>query len=99
MKKGAGLINYSRANLVEYTALRRKLVEGALTAILDVFDPEPLPADSPLWDTPNLIVTPHCSSDDAERYTPDTLDLVFRNMARFIAGKPLQNRVRPELGY
>jgi phosphoglycerate dehydrogenase-like enzyme len=99
MKERAGIINYSRANLVDYEALRRKLIAGRLTAVLDVFDPEPLPADSPLWNTPNLIITPHCSSDDAERYTPDTLDLVFRNMARFLAGKPLNNRVRPELGY
>jgi phosphoglycerate dehydrogenase-like enzyme len=67
--------------------------------VLDVFDPEPLPPDSPLWQMPNLLITPHCSSDDAERYTPDTLDLVFRNMARLLQGKPLLNRVRPELGY
>ena len=99
MKKGAGLVNYSRANLVDYTALRQKLIDGDMSAVLDVFDPEPLPADSPLWNTPNLIITPHSSSDDAARYTPDTLDLVFGNMARFIARKPLNNRVRPELGY
>jgi phosphoglycerate dehydrogenase-like enzyme len=99
MKRGAGIINYSRANLVDYKALRKKLIAGNLTAVLDVFDPEPLPADSPLWNTPNLIITPHCSSDDAERYTPDTLDLLMRNMATFIAGKPLNNRVDGELGY
>jgi glyoxylate/hydroxypyruvate reductase len=99
MKQGAGLVNYSRANLVDYEALRGKLERGELTAVLDVFDPEPLPADSPLWKTPNLLITPHSSSDDAARYTPNTLDLVLRNMARFIAGKPLLNRVRPELGY
>ena len=99
MKQGAGLVNYSRAHLVDYQALRRKLERGELTAVLDVFDPEPLPPDSPLWHTRNLLITPHCSSDDAKQYTPDTLDLVFRNMARLLAGKPLLNRVRPELGY
>jgi glyoxylate/hydroxypyruvate reductase A len=99
MKRGAGLVNYSRARLVDYEALRKKLQQGELTAILDVFDPEPLPSDSPLWKTPNLIITPHSSSDDAEQYTPRTLDLVFRNAARFVDGKPLLNRVRPELGY
>jgi glyoxylate/hydroxypyruvate reductase len=99
MKKGAGLINYSRANLVDYVALRNKLKRRELSAVLDVFDPEPLPSSSPLWRTPNLIITPHCCSDDAERYTPNTLDLVFRNMARFMNGRPLLNRVRPELGY
>jgi phosphoglycerate dehydrogenase-like enzyme len=99
MKPGAGLVNYSRAHLVDYQALCKKLERGELSAVLDVFDPEPLPADSPLWRVPNLLITPHCSSDDAERYTPDTLDLVFRNMARLLEGKPLFNRVRPELGY
>ena len=44
MKRGAGLINYSRAHLVDYEALCRKLERGELTAVLDVFDPEPLPA-------------------------------------------------------
>jgi glyoxylate/hydroxypyruvate reductase len=99
LKPGAGLVNYSRANLVDYEALRKKLERREINAILDVFDPEPLPSDSLLWKTPNLIITPHSSSDDAERYTPDTLDLLFRNMARLIAGKPLLNKVRPELGY
>jgi glyoxylate/hydroxypyruvate reductase A len=99
MKRGAGLINYSRAHLVDYAALRRKLERGELTAVLDVFEPEPLPPDSPLWHTPNLLITPHCSSDDADQYTPNTLDLVLRNMVRLLEGKPLLNRVRPELGY
>lgn len=51
------------------------------------------PRSSPLWHTPNLIITLHCSSDDSERYTLKTLDLVFRNASRLIAGKPLVNRV------
>ena len=56
-------------------------------------------ADSPLWQTPNLIVTPHCSSDDTELYIPRTLDLFFENMRRFLAGEPLENRVDPVLEY
>jgi phosphoglycerate dehydrogenase-like enzyme len=99
MKSGAGIVNYSRANLVDYEAMRAKLESGEMSAVLDVFDPEPLPASSPLWQTPNLIITPHCSSDDAEAYTPRTLDLVFRNMARFIEGRPLLNRVSRKLQY
>ena len=99
MKRGAGLVNYSRAHLVDYQALSRKLERGELTAVLDVFDPEPLPSDSPLWHMPNLLITPHSCSDDAGRYTPDTLDLLFRNVVRLLDGKPLLNRVRPELGY
>ena len=99
MKTGAGLVNYSRANLVDYKALATRLRAGRLSAILDVFDPEPLPSSSPLWKLPNLIITPHCSSDDREQYTPRTLDLVFQNMERFIDGKPLLNRVDPRLQY
>ena len=99
MKKGAGLLNYSRAALVDYEALRKRLEKGELSAVLDVFDPEPLPSSSPLWKTPNLIITPHCSSDDTERYTPKTLELVFRQMQRFMAGKRLTNVVDPELEY
>ena len=93
LKPGAGLVNYSRANLVDYDALRAKLEAGEMSAVLDVFDPEPLPESSPLWRTPNLIITPHCSSDDRDQYTPRTLDLVLRNMHRLIKGQPLLNRV------
>jgi phosphoglycerate dehydrogenase-like enzyme len=99
MKRGAGLINFSRANLVDYDALRVRLEANELRAILDVFDPEPLPASSPLWRTPNLIITPHASSDDKSNYTPRTLNLVFQNMERFIQGKSLRNRVSAKLQY
>lgn len=99
LKKGAGLLNYSRAALVDYEALRKRLAKGEVSAVLDVFDPEPLPASSPLWKTPNLIITPHCSSDDTERYTPKTLDLVFGQMQRFLAGKKLTNVVDRHLEY
>jgi len=99
LKRGAGLVNYSRANLVDYEALRGRLERGEVSAVLDVFSPEPLPSDSPLWQTPNLIITPHSSSDDTERYTPRTLDLVMRNIERFLAGKTLMNRVSPKLQY
>lgn len=99
LKKGAGLLNYSRAALVDYDALRERLLGGEMSAVLDVFDPEPLPAKSPLWKTPNLIITPHSSSDDTQRYTPKTLDLLFRQMERFIAGRKLTNIVSRDLEY
>jgi phosphoglycerate dehydrogenase-like enzyme len=72
---------------------------AALSAVLDVFDPEPLPADSPLWSTPNLVIMPHCSSDDRDQYIPLTFDLAFANLARLMAGKQLKNRVDPKRGY
>ena len=93
MKPGAGLLNYSRALCVDYEALRKKLERGEMSAILDVFSPEPLPKKSPLWKTPNLIITPHCSSDDADYYTPRTLDIVMENIERLLAGKAVKNKV------
>ena len=100
LKPGAGLINVGRAGLVDYDALRMRLESGALSgAIIDVFEQEPLPATSPLWQTPNLLVIPHCSSDDLDRYMPLTLDLVFENVTRLAAGKRLKNCVDPQRGY
>jgi len=100
MKRDAGLINMARAQVVDYDALAGKLARGELRgAVLDVFDPEPLPPESALWTTPNLIMTPHVASDDEEQYMPRTLDLVFDNLRRFVAGQPLRNRVRPKLEY
>ena len=99
LKTGAGIINYSRARLVDYEALRRKLERRELSAILDVFDPEPLRQDSPLWRTPNLIITTHSSSDDTHVYTTKTLDVVFTNLERLMDGKPLINRVSRQRQY
>lgn len=95
LRNGAGVVNYSRAALIDYEALRERLEKREISAVLDVFDPEPLPSSSPLWKTPNLIVTPHSSSDDTEAYTPRTLDLVLRNVKRLLVGKPLENIVDP----
>ena len=99
MRPGTGLVNYSRAQVVDYDALRARLERGEINAILDVFDPEPLPESSPLWTTPNLIITPHCSSDDTEAYIPKTLDLMFANLRRIFAGEPVVNKVDPKLEY
>ena len=86
--------------MVDYEALAAKLTRGELSgAMLDVFDPEPLPAESPLWTTPNLLMTPHVSSDDVQSYIPRTLDLVFDNVRRHLQGRPLKNRVQPDREY
>jgi phosphoglycerate dehydrogenase-like enzyme len=98
-KPEAGLVNIARAAVVDYDALREKLAKGELAgAMLDVFDPEPLPPDSPLWDTPNLVITPHVTCDDP-RYIAQLFDIWFANFERFLAGKPLRNQVDRKLGY
>ena len=99
MRPGAGIVSYSRAAVIDYESVRVRCEAGEISAILDVFDPEPLPADSPRWHTPNAIITPHCSSDDTDVYIPKTLDHVLANMRRFRAGEPLENRVDPVLEY
>lgn len=100
MKPGAGLLNLGRAALIDEAALIEALGTGHLSgAVLDVFDPEPLPAASPLWDAPNLTIVPHCSSDDAATYAAGVLDLTFANAARLLAAKPLRNRLDPRREY
>ncbi len=95
----AGLINMARAPIVDYDALAATLRAGRLSgAILDVFDPEPLPSDSELWDCPRLVVTPHISSDPLD-YTERWLEIFARNLSRFATNEPLSNQVRLEEGY
>ena len=99
LKPGAALINIGRSPIVDYEALRGKLERGELSgAVLDVFDQEPLPAESPLWTTPNLVVMPHITCD-GPGYIDNLLDRWFGNFERFLAGKPLKNRVDPRRGY
>jgi phosphoglycerate dehydrogenase-like enzyme len=94
MKPEAGFANFGRGGLVDQEALRTALDTGALGgAIIDVTDPEPLPSDSPLWDAPRLIITPHLSCDDPESYVPRTLDLFLDNIRRRVEGRPVRNRV------
>ena len=68
-------------------------------AILDVFTHEPLEASSKLWNTPNLVLTPHVSSDDDGNYVELTLDIFFNNLKLFIENKELSNQVDKKLGY
>jgi phosphoglycerate dehydrogenase-like enzyme len=100
MKPGVGIINVGRAATMDYDALIDNLNSGHIkAAIIDVFDSEPLPSDSKLWDTPNLLVMPHISADDGDTYIPLTLELVMMNMRRYILKDELNNLVNPDLGY
>jgi phosphoglycerate dehydrogenase-like enzyme len=94
LKHGAGVLNVGRGPIIDSAALAEALRAGTVSsAILDVFEEEPLPADSSLWSVPNLYISPHCSSDDAELYIPLTLDLAFDNARRLATGRPLRNLV------
>ncbi len=99
MKKGAFLLNVARGRIVDTDALRRALRSGKLAgAGLDVTDPEPLPPDHPLWKDPNVLITPHVSSD--AELTRERRTALFReNLRRFGAGKPLLNVVDKKAGY
>jgi phosphoglycerate dehydrogenase-like enzyme len=96
----AGVINVSRGAVLDESALCAKLKDGSLSgAVLDVFDTEPLPPDSPLWQTPNLLIMPHVSSDDLTGYIPLTLELVAENIRNDLAGRPLKNAVDVGRGF
>jgi len=97
LPRGAALIHVGRGDHMVTADVQRLLEEGHLRgALVDVFEHEPLPADSPLWDTSNLIVTPHIAStaDNA-----GVLEQIAENVRRLQAGKPLLNLVDPALGY
>ena len=85
---------------MDYEALCEKLNNKEIAgAILDVFSPEPIDSKSKLWNTSNLVITPHVSSDDNGSYVKMTLDLFFKNLKLFIENKELTNKVDKSLGY
>ena len=93
-KPGAILINLARGGLVDPVALAAALKSGQLSgAGTDVTDPEPLPADNPLWDAPNLIITPHVAGAAGQVGRDRLAGFVGANVARFAAGQPVTNVV------
>jgi phosphoglycerate dehydrogenase-like enzyme len=98
-KPGAWLINIARGALVDERALIRAIRDGRLGgAVLDAFREEPLPADSELYTTPNVIVTPHTSWSSG-RVLDRSIELGCDNLERFRRGEPLANLVDPAAGY
>jgi phosphoglycerate dehydrogenase-like enzyme len=99
MKSGAVFVNLGRGGIVDEQAMLAALREGRLRGVAsDVFDQEPLPADSPLWDAPNLLISPHLGGDDVDsprRLVEQWLD----NLRRWTRGEPLLNRRDKEQGY
>lgn len=101
MKKSAIVINVGRGPVIHEEALIRALQAGEIAgAALDVFEVEPLPSSSPLWDMKNVLISPHCTD---RTQNPDWLDLSMRffvrNFDRYTEGLPLENVVNKKAGY
>jgi len=100
LKPTCGIVNIGRQSAMDYDVLCEKLKKKEIAgAILDVFTPEPIEKNSKLWDTPNLIITPHVSSDEYGNYIKLTLDIFMKNLKLFIENKKLKNQVDKKLGY
>ena len=99
MQSHALLINVTRGKIVDGPALIRALTSGSIGgAGLDVTPEEPLPLDSPLWDLPNVIVTPHVAGGSPIRLDR-SVGLFCDNLERLLVGKPLLSVIDKEKGY
>jgi phosphoglycerate dehydrogenase-like enzyme len=92
-------VNVGRGATVDEPALIDALRAGTIAgAALDVFEEEPLPPDSPLWDMENVIVCPHMSGD-VEGWEADFANVFYDNVGRWLRGEPLRNVVDKRLGF
>jgi phosphoglycerate dehydrogenase-like enzyme len=99
MKPTACIVNIARGPVIVEDALIRALREGVIAgAALDVFEKEPLPPDSPLWDMENVILTPHISGG-TEIYNKRATEIFADNLRLYLAGESLRNVVDPARGY
>jgi len=99
MKPGSFLVNIARGSVIDEDALMAALKEGPMAgAALDVFQEEPLPESSPLWDFENLLVTPHISGA-SRAHLRRAFELLVDNMKRFVNNETLLNIVDKEAGY
>lgn len=98
-KKGSVLINISRGTILEESSLISFLERGHFRGVaLDVFETEPLPEDSPLWDFENLLITPH-SSFLSDHFRERLFSMIYENIKHFIRGEALNNLVDYKKGY
>jgi phosphoglycerate dehydrogenase-like enzyme len=99
MRPGAFIVNIGRGEVIDESALIEALRAGKIGgAGLDVFEKEPLPPESPLWDFENVILTPHMSGANSG-YMDKACELFGDNLRRFNSGQPLLNIVDRRLGY
>ena len=96
MKEDAILLSAGRGSVLDQDALARAMKDGKLWgAALDVTEPEPLPSDSPLWDIPNLLLTPHVAGGMRLEITrKNCVDMALANLKRYLAGQTLENQVK-----
>ncbi len=96
----AVIVNVGRGSLIDQQALESELRAGRLQAALDVFETEPIPSDSTLWDCPNLLITPHCSGDTSLPWTVELIVRLFlEDFERYVKQEPLMRRVDLAKGY
>ena len=93
MRDGAWLVNTARGSIVDTDALTQECVSGRLCACIDTPDPEPLPPESPLYDLPNVVLTPHIAGSLGREATR-LGDVAVAEVRRFLAGEPLRHEVR-----
>jgi phosphoglycerate dehydrogenase-like enzyme len=93
MRQGALLVNAARGGIVQTDALVDALNAGKIRAALDVTDPEPLPIGHPLWQCPNLFITPHVGGSSPQ-FAPRSLQIAADELRRYIKGEPLRNVVQ-----
>lgn len=99
MKPSARLINLARGAILDESALIEALNKGEIAAAgLDVYETEPLPPESPLWDMDNVIAAPHVSGE-YEDYQAVVIDLFVDNVRRYLTGEPLINLIDKKVGY
>ncbi|MDO8530693.1 MAG: D-2-hydroxyacid dehydrogenase [Dehalococcoidia bacterium] len=99
LKPTAYIVNVGRGSLIDEPALIRALQEGRIVgAGLDVFEEEPPAPDNPLWSMPNVIVTPHMAGATVS-HDDLVAAILLDNIRRYMAGEPLRNPVRPDMGY
>ena len=97
---GAVIINVGRGSVIDQEALLAELRSGRLYAGLDVFEKEPLAKDDPVWDTPNLLITPHTAGNMTLKYTVEkTVEQFVGNLGNYCEEKPLKHLVDRERGY
>ena len=97
---GAVVINVGRGSVIDQAALIRELKNGRLYAGLDVFEQEPLEKDDPVWETPNLLITPHTAGNMTLAYTVEKIvEQFLEDLDNYCAGRPLKHLVDRTKGY